>query len=329
MTLRLGLLGAARITPAAVIYAADAVPEVSVTAVAARDKARAEVFAQEHAIPSVAENYAALIARDDVDAVYIALPASHHLEWVDAALAAGKAVLCEKPLSGNAPALRSLLQKGQGPVLMEAMHYVYHPLWARVEETLRAGTLGTLTDLAMHFSVPHIPPGDIRRRFHTAGGALLDLGIYGVHMFRRLLGDPLTVVSAEAQGVIDQVDERFRGVLTHAAYPGLTATVTASMNREDPLAAWLSLRGSEGVLQVQNPVAPQLGHELTLTSKEGELRESVDPTPSYCYQLQAFADAVLRGKRPPTDGADALATASVLDALYEKAGLPPRPALER
>ncbi len=329
MTLRLGLLGAARITPAAVIYAADAVPEVSVTAVAARDHTRAEAFAQEHAIPSVAENYAALIARDDVDAVYIALPASHHLGWVDAALAAGKAVLCEKPLSGNAPALRSLLQKGYGPVLMEAMHYVYHPLWARVEEILRSGTLGTLTELAMHFSVPHIPPGDIRREFHTAGGALLDLGIYGVHMFRRLLGDPLTVASANAQGVIDQVDERFRGVLTHAAHPGLTATVTASMNPEDPLAAWLSLRGSEGSLQVQNPVAPQLGHELTLTRKDGELRESVDPTPSYCYQLQAFADAVLRGKRPPTDGADALATAVVLDALYEKAGLPPRPALER
>ena len=329
MTLRLGLLGAARITPAAVLYAADAVPEVSVTAVAARDQARAETFAQEHAIPTVAEHYAALIARDDVDAVYIALPASHHLEWVEAALAAGKAVLCEKPLSGNAPALRSLLQKGHSPVLMEAMHYVYHPLWARIEEILRAGTLGTLTDLAMHFSVPHIPPGDIRRRFHTAGGALLDLGIYGVHMFRRLLGDPLTVASAEAQGVIDQVDERFRGVLTHAAHPELTATVTASMDPEAPLAAWLSLRGSEGVLQVQNPVAPQLGHELTLTSKDGELRESVDPTPSYCYQLQAFADAVLRGKRPPTDGADALATASVLDALYERAGLPLRPALER
>ena len=86
MTLRLGLLGAARITPAAVIYAADAVPEVSVTAVAARDRARAEAFAREHAIPSVAENYAALIARDDVDAVYIALPASHHLAWVDACL---------------------------------------------------------------------------------------------------------------------------------------------------------------------------------------------------------------------------------------------------
>ena len=119
MTLRLGLLGAARITPAAVIYAADAVPEVSVTAVAARDPARAEAFAQEHTVPSVAENYAALIARDDVDAVYVALHASHHLAWVEAALAAGKAVLCEKPLSGNAPALRSLLQTGDGPVSLQ------------------------------------------------------------------------------------------------------------------------------------------------------------------------------------------------------------------
>ena len=330
MTLRLGLLGAARITPAALIYAAEAVPEVALQAVAARDPARAMAFAADHGIPHAANDYAALVERDDIDAVYIALPASHHLLWVERALDAGKAVLCEKPLSGNAPALRALLarraQRPRDPLLMEAMHYRYHPLWGRVQALSHTGTLGTLTALTMHFAVPHIPAGDIRRRFATAGGALLDLGIYGVHMFRSLLGDPLTVQQAVAEVREDAVDERFEGVMTHPAFPGLTATVTASMAPDTPLAAWLEIEGTEGRLRVDNPVAPQLGHELRLERAGETLRESVDPTPSYCYQLQAFADAVKTGRRPPTDGQDALATATVLDALYEAAGLAPRPA---
>ena len=330
MTLRLGLLGAARITPAAIIYAAEAVPEVAVQAVAARDPTRAAAFAAEHAIPEVAADYAALIERDDIDAVYIALPASHHLCWVERALDAGKAVLCEKPLSGNAAALRALLKQRQGrpgdPLLMEAMHYRYHPLWDRVQGVLNGGSLGALKTLAMHFAVPHIPAGDIRRSFATAGGALLDLGIYGVHMFRSLLGDPLTVLEAVADVQEDGVDERFEGVMTHPAFPGLTATVTASMAPGTPLAAWLEIEGTEGRLRGDNPVAPQLGHELRLERGEETLRESVDPTPSYCYQLKAFAEAVRTGQRPPTDGQDALATATVLDALYTAAGLTPRPA---
>ena len=199
----------------------------------------------------MAENYAALIARDDVDAVYIALPASHHPAWVDAALAAGKAVLCEKPLSGNAPALRSLLQTGDGPVLMEAMHYFYHPLWARVEEIPKAAGSAPSRNSPC-FSVPHIPPGDIRRSFRTAGGAL------------QIWGSMVCICSAACSAIPcrgerggygreNEVDES-SWVLTHAAHLGLTATVTASMSPEDPRGVAEPAR--LGRIVMQNPVAP-------------------------------------------------------------------------
>ncbi len=92
-TIRVGILGAARIAPKAVIEPARANPEFEIVAVGARDKARAQLFADENGIPHVADGYAALIGRDDVDLVYNALPHAGHLEWSIAALRAGKPVL--------------------------------------------------------------------------------------------------------------------------------------------------------------------------------------------------------------------------------------------
>src|SRR5258708_35099552 len=100
--MRIGILGAAKIAPNAVLAPARDNPEVEVVAVAARDPERAKDYAQKNAIPHVAADYAALIARDDVDLVYVALPAAMHAEWSIKALQAGKAVLCEKPFAMSA-----------------------------------------------------------------------------------------------------------------------------------------------------------------------------------------------------------------------------------
>ena len=102
MALRIGVLGAARITPAAVVKPAKQDSGVEVVAVAARDRARAEKFATKHGIPKVFDGYDALIAAPDIDAIYNPLPNGLHAEWTAAALEAGKHVLCEKPLTANA-----------------------------------------------------------------------------------------------------------------------------------------------------------------------------------------------------------------------------------
>src|SRR5690242_789177 len=94
---RMGILGAARIAPSAAIKPARNVAEAEVTAVAARDRGRAEAFAEKHRVPKVCDSYAALVADPDIDAIYNPLPNGLHAEWTIAALESGKHVLCEKP----------------------------------------------------------------------------------------------------------------------------------------------------------------------------------------------------------------------------------------
>jgi predicted dehydrogenase len=160
--------------------------DVVVAAVAARDASRAHAFATKHGIPRVHENYDALIADPDLDAVYNPLPNGLHGRWTRAALAAGKHVLCEKPFTANAAEAREIadLAAKSDRVVMEAFHYRYHPLSLRAEEIVASGELGKLkrVETAMCFPLPKF--SDIRYNYSLAGGATMDAGCYAVHMSR-------------------------------------------------------------------------------------------------------------------------------------------------
>ena len=143
---RIGILGAARIAPQALVNPASENAEVAVAAVAARDVSRARSFAAQHNITRVHDSYEALINDPDLDAVYNPLPNSLHGRWTRAAVAAGKHVLCEKPFTANAAEAREVaeLAAGTDRVVMEAFHYRYHPLTLRVEQIIASGELGEL-----------------------------------------------------------------------------------------------------------------------------------------------------------------------------------------
>ena len=325
--LRIGILGAARITPAALVYPAETVPDVELTCVAARDRSRAEAFAAEHGIGSVLDDYAAVVAAD-VDAVYVPLPISAHEHWTLAALAAGRHVLCEKAIANNAAEARRMADaaRASGRVLMEAFHYRYHPLFGRVVDLVASGAIGELRQLDAEFCVPHIRPGDIRLDYATGGGALMDLGCYCVHWLRHVTGREPTVTAATAKVGPPDVDVTLTADLAFPAAPGGPATgrVHCSMDPDEPMRARLVLEGEAGRLTVTNPLAPQMGHELLLENADGELREQVDRTPTYTYQLEAFAAAVRGARTNLTDGEDAVRNMQAIDAIYEAAGLPLR-----
>ncbi len=185
--LRFGTLGAALITPNALIKPVHEVPEAALVAVAARDRKRAEEFAATHGIPRVHATYEDVINDPEVDAIYNPLPNSHHCEWTIAALRAGKDVLCEKPLASNAAEAqrKADVAKETGRFLGEAFHYRYHPLAERVRGIIKG--LGRLQRLEANFSVP-IPPTNIRFDWSLAGGATMDLGCYPLHMLREFSG---------------------------------------------------------------------------------------------------------------------------------------------
>src|SRR5262249_20853387 len=133
-TVRIGILGAARIAPSAVIKPAQHCAEATVAAVAARDRSRAEAFAAKHGVPNVRDSYDALIADPEIDAIYNPLPNGLHAEWTIAALEAGKHVLCEKPFTANTKEAEDVagVATRAGRVVMEAFHYRYHPLAHRM-----------------------------------------------------------------------------------------------------------------------------------------------------------------------------------------------------
>lgn len=321
---RIGILGAARIAPMALIKPAKQGTDVVVAAVAARDADRAREFAGKHGIAQAYGSYEDLIADPELDAVYIPLPNGLHGRWIRAALDAGKHVLCEKPFTANAAEAVDIAQRAAASdrVVMEAFHYRYHPLALRVEEIVGSGELGKLqhVETAMCFPLPKF--SDIRYDYALAGGATMDGGCYAVHMARIFGGGTPEVVAARAKLRDRQVDRAMTAELRYPA--GHTGRVRCSMWSTRLVEMSAKVIGEHGELRVLNPVLPQLFHRLTVRSANGKRVEPFPRRASYNYQLDAFAGAVLRGEPIRTTPADAVENMTVIDAIYRAAGLPLR-----
>jgi predicted dehydrogenase len=320
--LRLGVLGAARITPNAVFKPAFTDPEVSVTAVAARDPGRARSVAQSYGIAQVHDSYEDLLADPDIDAVYNPLPNGLHGRWTAAALEAGKHVLCEKPFAANAAEAEAVaaVAARSGLVAMEAFHYRYHPFVTRAREIMDSGRIGEVRRIEAFFRARLRGSSDIRWDYGLAGGALMDIGSYPVHLVRTLAGAEPTVVSAEAGVRSPDVDRWLRAELRFD--DGRTGFVSASMLSRRPRKSAARVTGSRGWLELQNFSAPYRFNALVTHTSRGRRTEHVALQPvTYSAQLRAFADAVLRGQPVLTGPADAVANMRTIDACYQAAGL--------
>jgi predicted dehydrogenase len=321
--LRIGILGAARIAPTALLRPARELPEVEVAAVAARDPKRASAFARKHGISSVHPDYDSLLYDRSLDAVYNPLPNGLHCEWTIRALEAGKHVLCEKPMASNAVEAERMAEAAEksGLALVEAFHWRHHPLAARMREVVR-NEIGRVRHLEASLCVPILRPGDIRYRFDLSGGATMDMGCYVINIVRWLAEAEPSVVSARARLSSADVDRFMRAELRFA--DGRTARITCGLLSSSLLRLGARVEGSAGTMRVFNAIAPQYFHRLTVRTKEGVRREKVAGDASYTHQLRAFARHVRAGEPITTDAWDAVANMRVVDAVYRKAGLPLR-----
>jgi predicted dehydrogenase len=322
--LRIGCLGAARIAPAALVEP-DAVNDgVVCAAVAARDPGRARAFAAKHHIPKVHDSYEALLSDDELDAVYNPLPNGLHGLWTLRALEAGKHVLCEKPFTANAVEAQRVADAaaGSGLVVMEAFHWRYHPMAARMLEVVASGELGEVRriEAALCFPLPMFK--DIRYQLALAGGALMDAGCYPVSMVRTLAGAEPTVVRASARLRSAGVDRRMEAELSFG--DGRTAGVLASMWSSTLLRLRVRVVGSQATMRVFNPTTPHMFNRLSVSGSGGRRHERVAGGPTYGYQLEAFRAAVQDGKSILTPPSDAVANMTTIDAIYRAAGLAPR-----
>jgi predicted dehydrogenase len=321
--LRIGCIGAARIVPAALVKPARSVPGVVVTAVAAREGNRAREFAAKHHIPTAYASYAELLADPGLDAIYNPLPNGLHGVWTIRALEAGKHVLCEKPFTANAEEAAQVAAAAErtGLVVMEAFHWRYHPLAARVLEIIGRGDLGAVRHVEATICFPLLKPGDIRWQLNLAGGATMDAGCYAVHLVRTFAGAEPTVVRAAAHERSPGVDRSMTAELSFA--DGRTGTIHCSMLSPPRVSA--RVVGDQATLRITNPLAPQVWNRLSVKGSAGSRRERVAGGPTYGYQLDAFAAAVRDGSPTLTPPSDSVATMRVIDDIYRAAGMSPRP----
>jgi predicted dehydrogenase len=321
--IRMGVLGAARIAPSAVLRPARLLaPEIRIEALAARDPARARAMGEKFGIPRILGSYQELVDDPGIDAIYNPLPNSLHAEWTIRALAAGKHVLCEKPMGNNAQevvAMEAAARKSK-LVLMEAFHYRHHPLARRMEEIVASGELGELRHVEVHFCVPLYRFWDIRYRYDLGGGATMDLGCYCVNLIRFLTGMEPEVTAARARLAATEVDRYMEA--DFRCGNGVTAAMTCSFWSPVLLRMSVVARGEKGEMRVRFPFIPQSPVcRLEVRSDEGARTEPISREKTYTYQLRAFAAAV-RGDGPiVTTAEDAVANMKVIDAIYAKAGL--------
>jgi predicted dehydrogenase len=316
---RIGILGAARIAPAALIKPARENAEVVVAAVAARDGSRARAFADKYGIARVHDSYEALIADPDLNAIYNPLPIGLHGRWTRAALNAGKHVLCEKPLTANAAEAREVaaLSAESDRIVMEAFHYRYHPCALRVDEIIASGELGKLKRVEAHWCFWMPKSSHNRYNYALAGGALMDLGCYAVDMVRRFGGSTPEVVSAHAKLRGPQVDRVMTAELRFAG--GHTGRIHCSMWSTDLPRLTAKVVGDRGELRL-HPLIPF--QRFSVRSTTGKRVENFTAGPStYACQLDAFAAAVLRGEPVTTTPEEAIENMTVIDAMYRAAGL--------
>ncbi len=326
--LRIGVLGAARISGSAIVEPAHATGD-RLVAVAARDPRRAEAFAAEHGVERVVPSYQDVLDDPDVEIVYNPLANSLHGPWNLAAVRAGKHVLSEKPFASNAEEARLVRDAATdaGVTVLEAFHYVHHPVLQRMQAIVDSGELGGIRRIESQFTMPAPPDDDPRWKWELAGGAIMDIGCYALHaqrMFARWTGGEPSVVSAtgaERAGHAG-VDERITAELSFPG--GATGEAHCDMAADD----WcLTCRvvGDRGEATAMNFVLPQRDDRIVVTTAGGERTEHLGTRSTYIYQLEAVRAHLRDGTAFPLDADDAVATAELIDDTYRAAGFEPRP----
>ena len=323
--IRIGILGAAKIGPKAIIEPAAKRDDCEIVAVAARDADKARTYAEANGIAHVETDYDALVHRKDVDLIYNALPPHRHADLTIAALEAGKAVLCEKPFAMNAAEATRMVDAANraGKPLIEAFHYRFHPAFLRVLEIVRSGDLGAIKTMAaeVNVSIPY-REGELRHTLELGGGALMDLGCYSVHMIRTLADAEPDVLSASAQCDRPGVDI---GTKAHLGFSsGASAIVECSMAEDVDRDIRLEIVCKDGCVSLLNPVHPHRGHQITIRQGGHERTETADGMITYEHQLAHVMDVMAGRAVPLTGGADAIGNMAVIDAIYAAAGLSPR-----
>ncbi len=308
---RWGILGVARINRALVGPLASNGHEL--LAVASRTLERARTYADEQGIPRAYGSYEALLADSDIDAVYIPVPHSLHVEWAAKAAAAGKHVLVEKPIALEGDGVRTLqaAAREHGVVITEAYMYRHHPLVARARELAHDGTIGRLQGVRGTFSFVLNRPNDTRLNPEHGGGSLWDVGCYPVSFARTIIGTRPLSVTAAATWSPANVDLSFFGQLRFPG--GIVAQVHSSF--ESPFKTEMEIIGSEGRLLIRHPFKPDPVETIEVMKADETYSVTVEGPALYQGEVDDVREAARAGRAPLVTLEDSLDNTDTLVAL--------------
>jgi predicted dehydrogenase len=266
----------------------------------------------------------------DVDVVYNPLANSLHAPWNLAAIAAGKPVLSEKPFARSQSEARRVADAADsaGVTVLEGFHYYFHPVTQRAFGLAADGSLGEITHVEVRMAMPAPDDDDPRWSLDLAGGALMDLGCYGLHIMRSLGRLEVPGVGGRPSITRAHAEQRTPGVDAwcdvEIGFPGGATGLSANSMVGDHHSHTIRIVGTAGDALVHDFIRPNHDDQLTINTPAGTTVERLGTESSYTHQLEAFAAHVEHGTPLPFGTADAVANMAFVDAAYRAAGMEPR-----
>lgn len=319
--LRFGVISTAKIGAQQVLPAIQQSKRARVTAVASRDSKKAAKLAKSLGAPLSFGSYEELLASDDIDAVYIPLPTSHHVEWTLKAAAAGKHVLCEKPISLKATDIKKLIKARDkhDVVVSEAFMVTYHPQWLKVKELIKGGKIGKLRHVQGAFAYYNTDANNMRNRPELGGGALPDIGVYPTVATR-------FVTDLEPKRV--QANVTFDSTFKTDSYSSIKAEfdsfeLSFYVSTQMALRQNMVFHGTKGFIEINAPFNSNIYEGSTVQLHNDDHSETKTfnflNINQYTLQADAFAQAV-KSKKGKKNGVfsleDSLLNQRMIDAVY-------------
>ena len=289
--LLLGVLGAARITLGGIIPAAARTEKVEITAVGTRGGKKLQRIREAAPGADLFEDYDSLLERADVEAVYVPLPNSMHVEWTLKAIEAGKHVLCEKPFALEAEGATRAVEAAErsGLTLMEGFMFRLHPQTLRLRELLSEGAVGGVRQAVAEFGHRLDDPTDVRGIGALGGGSLGDVGCYCVSALRLAFDSEPHNASAFARFDEEGAHNEMAGVLEFDAGLGIVSSSISSARRER-----LQVVGKEARVSLEAPFrADKAGLKMEITRVSETFTDSFEVAAAYRAELDEFATAIL------------------------------------
>ncbi|MEZ5399734.1 MAG: Gfo/Idh/MocA family oxidoreductase [Bryobacteraceae bacterium] len=322
---RWGILSTSKFAQREVIPAIQQSERGEVTAIASRDPAKGRQCAERFGIGRVYGSYEDLLADPEIEAVYNPLPNSLHEEWSVKAAEAGKHVMCEKPFAMDASGAMRMEAAfaTAGRIVREGFMIRFHPQWQRAKAVVEEGRIGNPRAVQALFSYTNVDPGNIRNKPETGGGALYDIGCYGIVSARYIFGEePVRAICLMDIDPAMKTDRMTTAILDFPSGHGSFTCSTQMVPSQR-----VQILGTKGRIEIEIPYNAPAKRDCRIViddasaapSPDGAATEALPAVNQYVVQFDAFSRAVREGGDLEYPPSDAVANMKIIDALFRSA----------